>query len=223
MCWWNKKMIFAQPPALIDKLPTNFWIWNEELRATTQKTLLVCLTQGNFLYVCQKHPTSRRWSTGHPALTQKMEDVRHHHKYYPWWNRAVYYNATGPLKDHDSSYQRETRCNRDAPHWSICRWENIGWLPFLQGKMSKYWRTVLMATLPKTSSRELTASQWGEKLILALWAFGRNIWEKRNKEIHGHSIQEARGKWGEKLKMEINYFTTKFQENQFLVLNGTDT
>jgi hypothetical protein len=53
---------------------------------------------------------------------------------------------------------------------------------------------------------------------LGLWSCGKNTWEHRNKEIHDHSIQEARSKKGGKLKKEIIYFIREFQENPFLVL-----
>ncbi len=58
----------------------------------------------------------------------------------------------------------------------------------------------------------------GGKLNLALWTFGKSIWDIRNKEIHGRSFQEARDIKNRRLEKEINYFSIKFQENQFLVL-----
>jgi hypothetical protein len=95
--------------------------------------------------------------------------------------------------------------------------KDIGWLPFLQGKISRYWREAYLQTLPKNAPRNHTAAQWGKKLILALWSFGKHIWEHRNREVHGHSIQETRQKTRAKLKKEIEYFFTKFQEDKFLV------
>jgi hypothetical protein len=84
---------------------------------------------------------------------------------------------------------------------------DIGWVPFLQGKISKYWRAAYMASLPNMPSQEQTTALWGKKLILALWAFSRSTWEYRNKEIHGHTIIETRNKERDKLMKEILYFT----------------
>jgi hypothetical protein len=105
------------------------------------------------LNVSQKHPTSPCWSTGPPASTQKMKDIRHHHKYISRWNRPVDCSATGAIEDHDLSYQRETRCSKMLLTKAFAdQSRDIGWLPFLQGKLSKYCRAAFMATLPKTSS-----------------------------------------------------------------------
>jgi hypothetical protein len=95
---------------------------------------------------------------------------------------------------------------------------DIGWIPFLQGKISQYWKAAYMASLPNMPSKDQTTALWGKKLILAIWAFGRSIWEYRNKEIHGSTLLESRYKQSEKLKKEVLYFTTKFHENPFLIL-----
>jgi hypothetical protein len=95
---------------------------------------------------------------------------------------------------------------------------DIGWLAFFQGKLSKYWTRAFLATLPNTPGSEKLQYQWGKKLILALWTFGKSVWDRRNKEIHGQSFQEAKDIKNRKLEKEIIYFSSKFQENPFLVL-----
>jgi hypothetical protein len=44
------------------------------------------------------------------------------------------------------------------------------------------------------------------------------IWEHRNKEIRGRSIQEAKEKTRQKLEKQVRYFYTVYQDTPFIIL-----
>jgi hypothetical protein len=98
-----------------------------------------------------------------------------------------------------------------------------GWVPLLQGKISKYWIEAYTASLPKSPQTTKRALLWGKKVILALWSLSKTIWKQRNKEIHGHSMQETRAKKGQKLEKQAMYFYNAYKENPLLYYRETDT
>jgi hypothetical protein len=95
---------------------------------------------------------------------------------------------------------------------------DIGWLQFLQGKVSKYWVEAQKLTLTKSHDTTKSALQWGKQLILEVWSLSKKIWEHRNKEIHGNSIQEVKEKSKQKLEKQVRYFYTSYDDNPFLIL-----
>jgi hypothetical protein len=94
---------------------------------------------------------------------------------------------------------------------------DIGWLPFLQGKCSKYWTAAYKQTLPKAVSTTSNADQWGKQLVLTLWMFSRSVWEHRNMEIHGQTLHEVKSKTTAKLGKEILHFHQKYNDASHLV------
>jgi hypothetical protein len=94
---------------------------------------------------------------------------------------------------------------------------DIGWLPFLQGKLSKYWKAAHQKSLPRGPSASELTNRWGKKLVLALWTMSKSIWEHRNKEIHGQSLQEAKLKTRGRLEKEILHLYQKYNDNPHII------
>ncbi len=95
---------------------------------------------------------------------------------------------------------------------------DIGWLQLIQGKLSQHWLRAYKITLPKSQETSKRALLWGKRLVLAIWSMAKSIWEHRNREIHGHSIQEARLKRAQKLETQARHLYAKYNENPFLIL-----
>jgi hypothetical protein len=95
---------------------------------------------------------------------------------------------------------------------------DIGWLQFLQGKVSTYWSEAYTLSLPKSQNKTKKGLQWGKHLILGVWSYSKMIWEHRNKEIHGNSIHESKRKTRQKLEKEVRYFYASHADNPFLIL-----
>ncbi len=95
---------------------------------------------------------------------------------------------------------------------------DIGWLQLLQGKLSQHWLKAYKITLHKSQDTSKRALLWGKRLVLALWSMAKSIWEHRNQDIHGHSIQEARLKRAQKLETQARHLYAKHNENPFLIL-----
>ncbi len=56
---------------------------------------------------------------------------------------------------------------------------DIGWVPLLQWKISKYWTEAYKASLPKSPQSAKRALLWDKKVILALWSLSKTIWKQR--------------------------------------------
>jgi hypothetical protein len=66
----------------------------------------------------------------------------------------------------------------------------IGWLPFLRGHISVYWRHALVYAHPKKDEEAVDSLL--KKLVKQLFTFSLAVWELRNGVLHGVTIEESR-------------------------------
>ncbi len=76
---------------------------------------------------------------------------------------------------------------------------SLGWLAFLQGKHSIYWKAAYNSLLPPSPHHAITTETWASCLIWACWTYAWSIWWHQNGAIHGRTLMEGRDKLKQKL------------------------
>jgi hypothetical protein len=68
---------------------------------------------------------------------------------------------------------------------------DIGWQHFARGRMVIEWGTMINDHLATQCQYNFNAEHWGSKLLSINWKYILELWELRNKELHGEAPEKA--------------------------------
>jgi hypothetical protein len=96
---------------------------------------------------------------------------------------------------------------------------NIGWEHFLRGRMTIEWGHQINQHISTQPQHNITAEQWGAKLIAINWKYILKLWQQRNEEIHGTSIEQTEQSRQRLMIEEIQYIKSGLQNIPFDIAN----
>jgi hypothetical protein len=67
----------------------------------------------------------------------------------------------------------------------------IGWDHLLRGRTSLKWSAAYRASIAGSRQQQVDPMPWNKQVILALWAYTRNLWQFRNGIVHGQTVEAA--------------------------------
>lgn len=93
----------------------------------------------------------------------------------------------------------------------------IGWGQLTRGKISTHWIQIVKQHLRHKifHKSNITPTRWAANLITVIWQGILNIWDHRNKEVHGHDPISANTKEKTKLLQEAEFLQQQARDNNF--------
>ena len=88
---------------------------------------------------------------------------------------------------------------------AISMQENIGWGHFIRGRMAIEWGRIINIHLHNINNDTMTAEKWASNLIDIHYKYSLLLWDARNKEEHGESVEEKEQKKKQRLLEEVLY------------------
>ena len=83
--------------------------------------------------------------------------------------------------------------------------DNIGWDQFVRGRIAIEWGHTINNHLQSINNDIYTAEKWATELIKINFKHVLLLWETRNKEEHGQSVEEIEIKKTQRLLQEVRY------------------
>ena len=86
---------------------------------------------------------------------------------------------------------------------AIISQDNIGWRHFFGGKVSQEWLTLHSESTNKTTNKKQESYIWGAAIAETTLKKFIDLWELRNEEVHGKTIEQQENIRKEKLSLEV--------------------
>lgn len=99
---------------------------------------------------------------------------------------------------------------------AYCELTQLGWDQLMHGCMSSCWGRAYVY-ITKSSSLIQDAQKWEKQVIQLLWNLSLNIWNYRNKDLHGHDTADALARCTSALHDQVEALHTAFQTDPHIV------
>jgi hypothetical protein len=88
----------------------------------------------------------------------------------------------------------------------------IGWQHFVRGRVSIDWGAIINVHLQTNKITNITAEQWGSKMLAINWKFILQIWSIRNEETLGKTNEDVLNKRRAKVLVELQHISATNQD-----------
>ena len=88
----------------------------------------------------------------------------------------------------------------------------IGWHYFIRGRVSMDWGAIINVHLQTNKITNVTAEQWGSKMLAINWTFILQIWSLRNEETLGKTNEDVLNKRRAKVLVELQHISATNQD-----------
>ncbi len=91
----------------------------------------------------------------------------------------------------------------------------IGWDHLLRGRISLKWSAAYQ--LCTGTNDAVWTELWAKNLVRAIWAYSKSLWEYRNGEVHGHTLEEEKLREKERLQSQVEEEFSLYHKDPFIV------
>ena len=105
----------------------------------------------------------------------------------------------------------DTVCSKEISEATQSQ-SDIGWEHFVRGRVSMDWGAIINSHLMINKISNITAEEWGTKMLTINWAYFLEIWSLRNEETLGKSKEEVLNKRKAKVLVELKHISATNQD-----------